>query len=213
MPEIYEGFYARFETYSKTDAAILLGANCLVGDEFEIRIEKDKTPERAVLFNKFDTNIGYFNNKDTRKIRLLLARGWKVRAVLSLVCFSENDDEGEYWGEMAVFGYDPKHEEAFDNFVKGISEVIASGTRLKIDLGAQMAERIVETNGDWLPSQKLPKQKKKEGTAIIKDHRTATESLVEQGRKGNKGCYVVSWIFLLAVVAAVVYGLKSCGVF
>ena len=39
------------------------------------------------------------------------------------------------------------------------------------------------------------------------------DGLVEAGRTGNKGCYILSWAFLLALVAAIIIGLKSCGVF
>ena len=47
----------------------------------------------------------------------------------------------------------------------------------------------------------------------MKSRRKMSEKLIEQGRKGNKGCYVVSWLFLLLVVAGLLFGLKSCGVF
>ena len=43
------------------------------------------------------------------------------------------------------------------------------------------------------------------GTAWVKTQRTGTERLVKQARKGNMGCTVVSWIFLLAVVALIVF--------
>ena len=35
----------------------------------------------------------------------------------------------------------------------------------------------------------------------MKSRRKMSEKLIEQGRKGNKGCYAVSWLFLLALVA------------
>lgn len=47
----------------------------------------------------------------------------------------------------------------------------------------------------------------------MKSRRKMSEKLIEQGRKGNKGCYAVSWAFLLLLVMAVLFGLKSCGVF
>ncbi|MEG0777193.1 MAG: hypothetical protein RR381_07005, partial [Raoultibacter sp.] len=51
------------------------------------------------------------------------------------------------------------------------------------------------------------------GTAILKSHRKLSEGLIECGRKGNIGCYVVSWAFILGFVALSIFGLKSCGVF
>lgn len=47
----------------------------------------------------------------------------------------------------------------------------------------------------------------------MKGRRKMSEKLIEQGRKGNKGCYIVSWIFILAVVALALLGLKTCGAF
>ena len=47
----------------------------------------------------------------------------------------------------------------------------------------------------------------------MKSHRKMSEKMIEQGRKGNKGCYVVSWLFLLLLIALVLFGLKSCGLF
>lgn len=40
--------------------------------------------------------------------------------------------------------------------------------------------------------------------------RSVTDKLIDQGRAGNKGCYLASWAFLLAVVALIVFGFKSC---
>ena len=51
--------------------------------------------------------------------------------------------------------------------------------------------------------------KRNPGTAIVKSHRSITENMVEQGRKGNIGCYVVSIAFIVVVVVGVVYLLGS----
>ena len=67
--------------------------------------------------------------------------------------------------------------------------------------------------GAWLPSDRVALPKKKKGTAWVKTERSGTEALVEQARKGNIGCTITSWIFLLALVALLVFGLHSCGLF
>ena len=56
-------------------------------------------------------------------------------------------------------------------------------------------------------------KKKEKGTAWVKTERSGTEALVEQARKGNIGCTIASWIFLLALVALLIFGLHSCGLF
>ena len=53
----YEGFYARFETISKKDAGILMGADTLVGDEFTTRFDKEN-PSIAYIENKFGKTVG-----------------------------------------------------------------------------------------------------------------------------------------------------------
>ena len=87
------------------------------------------------------------------------------------------------------------------------------GIRPEVDLGEQGVKQILESNGTWSPAKTVPLPTKKPGTVIMKGRRKMSEKLIEQGRKGNKGCYVVSWVFILAVVALVLFGLKSCGVF
>ena len=39
LPDCYFGAYARFDTTSKKDAAILLGSNCIIGDVFNIEFK------------------------------------------------------------------------------------------------------------------------------------------------------------------------------
>ena len=47
----------------------------------------------------------------------------------------------------------------------------------------------------------------------MKSRRSLSERAIEQGRKGDKGCYLVSWAFLLALVAGTLFAMKSCGLF
>ena len=74
-------------------------------------------------------------------------------------------------------------------------------------------DEIINSNGTWLPSEREPLPEKQRGMALLKTRRGFIDGLVEAGRTGNKGCYILSWAFLLALVAAIIIGLKSCGVF
>ena len=41
--------------------------------------------------------------------------------------------------------------------------------------------------------------------AVLKDHQSMSEKMIEQGRARNKGCYVVSWAFIIVVVLVIAY--------
>ena len=90
---------------------------------------------------------------------------------------------------------------------------LGEGIRPDVSLGRDSLKKVIETHGEWVPSGRVPFPNKNKGTAWVKTQRTGTERLVKQARKGNMGCTVVSWIFLLAVVALIVFGLHSCGAF
>ena len=136
-----------------------------------------------------------------------------VQAVLSFVAYTDRPAPGRYWGEVAVICFDPALEDAFGPFVDNLSRRLADGVRPEVELGEQGVAKVVESKGSWAPAKHVPFPEKETGTAIMKSRRKMSEKLIEQGRKGNKGCYAVSWAFLLLLVMAVLFGLKSCGVF
>jgi hypothetical protein len=78
------------------------------------------------------------------------------------------------------------------------------GVRPKIDLGNNAVEKIF-TEPDWVPSETVSLPKKESGTAVLKDHRTMLEKVVEQGRAGNNGCYAISYAFIAIVVIVILY--------
>ncbi|MBC2887970.1 hypothetical protein H7313_01145 [Gordonibacter massiliensis] len=213
METTYTGFYARFNTLSKKDAAVLLGADNLVGDVFDIEFVTDDTRSIAWMKNRFGKLVGFFDPETTRRLRVLHARDWNLKAILSFVAYTDNPEPGEYWGEAALLCYAPEHEQIFTTFLQNTAARLTNGVRPEVDLGEQAIKQILDSNGTWAPTKTVPLPAKKNGTVIMKSHRKASEKLIEQGRKGNKGCYVVSWLFILAVVALGIFGLKSCGVF
>ena len=211
--ERYFGAYVRFDTKSKKDAAALLGADNLVGDVFEVVFETEDGVNVAWMKNRFGAWIGYFDASLSRQLSILQARGWRLQAILSFVAFTDSPEPGHYWGQAALICYDSELGQAFDPFIAGVASRLMDGVRPEVELGDQAVASIVESKGAWQPKKTVAFPKKQNGTVIMKSRLKMSEKLIEQGRKGNKGCYAVSWIFLLLLVALVLFGLKSCGLF
>ncbi len=209
----YFGTYQTFETVSKKDAAVLLGADNLVGDRYTIEIELDGDAHKAWLISRFDQRIGFFDGNFSRRLSILKANGLELTAILSFVAYTDMPEPGHYWGEMAVIAYNPAHKEAFERFITTVCTRMFDNVRTRVNFDAEGVEHIISSGGSWVPEQTVPMPSKKKGTVIMKSKRSVSEKLIEQGRKGNKGCYVVSWAFIIALVAALLFGLKACGVF
>ncbi len=209
----YFGAYHRFETPSKKDAAVLLGADNLAGDTYSIEFVTEEGWQIAWLKNRFDQKIGFFDRDFSRRLSVMAARGWTLKALLSFVAYTDKPAPGRYWGEMCVVCFDPALEESFLPFIDGISRLLSDGVRPDVDLGEQGIAKVIESTGSWIPSKRTAMPDKEPGTAIVKSERKMSEKLIEQGRQGNRGCYAISWLFLFLLAAAVVYSLKSCGVF
>lgn len=207
------GTYARFTTPDKRDAAAFLGADNVIGDTFSIEMDYSEGKRVAYIVNPFGVRMGTIDEEVASKVDICEARGWKTLALLALVAYSEEPKPGYYWGEVAIISYDPKNKEAFSNFVSQFSKKLGNGIRGDLNIGQQSLKEIIKTNGSWFPTARHPLPEKKKGTAFVKTERSSTEKLVDQARKGNKGCMIASWAFLLALVALVVSGLHSCGLF
>ncbi len=190
-----------------------MGSDNLVGDRYAIECTLEQGEHKAWLVNRFGAHIGYFDADFSRTLSLKQAQGMTLVGILSFVAFSEQPEPGEYWGDAAVIGFNPADKAVFNRFIEGIASLIGKGTRPELDFEGAAADRICESQGSWLPSNRVPLPEKQKGMAILKRRRSFTDNLVEQGRSGNKGCYVLSWAFLLGLVALAIFGLKSCGVF
>ena len=209
----YFATYARFDTVDKEAAAAFLGADNIVGDTFTIDHEVTPDSDKAWIVNPFGKKMGYLEPKTASQVDLCRAKGWTTIAILALVAFSEEPSPGLYWGEVVIISYDPKYESDFSVFVEGIRKQISKGVRPKVALGPDSLQTIISSHGNWLPTDRVALPKKEKGTAWVKTERTGTEALVEQARKGNIGCTIGAWAFLLALVALIVFGLHSCGLF
>ncbi len=204
MDQVYEGFYARFETDSKAQGSLLMGPDHIVGDDYEVYFKTEDGRVVACLRNKFGAESGYFDVDASRKLQLANAREQKIRALLSYVAYSDEPDPGLYWGQMAVFCYSPRYAEEIDGFIDRVAAKIGDGIRPAIDLGSQAVDKLLD-DPSWMPTETMPLPQKEVGMAVLKDHRTMSEKMIEQGRAGNKGCYAVSIAFIVIVVLAIAY--------
>ncbi len=202
--EQYFGTYHDFDTVSKNEGSNLLNADNLVGDYFDISIELEEGTHKAWLINRFGKRIGFFDATFSHKLSVYKARDFVLKALLSFVAYSEKPDPGRYWGQMAVFCYDPTREHAFDTFIQNISARLQEGIRPKIDLGDTAVEQIISSDGAWAPKENDSLPPKEKGSVIVKSKRSFNDKMVEQGRSGNRGCYAVSIIFIIVVVVLIV---------
>jgi len=208
----YQGFYARFESPDKPTGSLLMGPDNLVGDDYEVVFKNEDDRIVAWLKNKFGAEIGFLDVDASRSLQLANGRGQKIRALLSFVAYSDSPDPGLYWGEVALFCYNETYDEEIGAFINRCASRLADGVRPEIDLGRSSIEKIFSEK-DWMPTQTVPYPKKETGMAILKQSRSLSEKMIEQGRARNKGCYVVSWLFIIIVIAAVLFGLHSSGLF
>ena len=211
--EKYYGNYTHFEALSKKDAAALLGSDNIVGDVFSLENDMVDGQHRTWIVNKFGKRVGYLEEKASKKMSLLQAEGLECKAILSFVAFSDHPDEGHYWGEVGIVCYSPAYEDDFAVFISKVSKSIGDDVRPQLALGESAVSKIIESHGEWMPKQTVSIPKVEKGTAILKRRRSGMDKMVELGRSGNKGCYVISWVFLLAIVALIIFGLHSCGLF
>lgn len=209
----YFGTYARLNTISKKDAGQLLGADSIVGDFFNIIFEQSDAGIVAWVVNKFDVRIGYLDSDVSRQLSLCNARSWTIRAILSFVAFTDNPDPGYYWGEVAIICNDTHYDKAVDAFANRVRNLIGEGVRPDINLSTQGIESVLADDGTWMTEARAPFPEKKHGTVILKSRQKLSEKMIEQGRRGNIGCYIVSWVIILAFIAAVAFGLHSLGLF
>lgn len=212
MDQSYEGFYARFESENKSSGSLLMGPDNIVGDDYEVVFKTEEGRVVAWLNNKFGAEVGFLDANSSRKLQLAKARDQKIRAILSFVAYSDMPDPGLYWGQVALFCFNPAYSKEMDAFVDRVAEKIGEGIRPDINLGASAVAKIFEDD-NWVPKDTVPLPKKETGMAILKDRQSVSEKMIEQGRAGNKGCYAVSWVFIALLVVAALYGLHMLGVF
>lgn len=209
----YYGTYARFDTLEKKDGAILMNADSIVGDRYEIEIARENGTRRAWLKNRFGARVGFFDEATTHELSLCEAKGWTLVGILSFAAFSEMPEPSVYWGQAAIIAYDELHADVVEPFIERVRALIGQGVRPQVSLGPGALEQLQAAPDSWMPTERVDLPAREKGTVILKSRQKVSEKLIEQGRQKNIGCYIVSWLFLLGVVALLVFGLKSCGLF
>lgn len=204
MDQSYEGFYARFETPSKKVGSLLMGADNIVGNDYKVEFKNEDGRVVAWLSNKFDAEIGFMDAEGSRKLQLAHARGQSIRLLLSFVAYSDLPDPGLYWGEMAVFCFNPAYEKEIGAFIDKVAVRLADGVRPAISLGSSAIKKLFD-DPEWFPSDTVPLPKKEKGMAVLKDRQSMSEKMIEQGRAKNRGCYAVSWVFIALVVIGIIF--------
>lgn len=198
------GTYKIADSYDSNSSARLISADNTVGDIYKIEIENIKDEHRAVLVNRFNQKTAVFDSDFSRKLSLLKAKNMNIVAVLSLVGFSENK-KPNYWAEFAVFSYSLSQSDLYEIFIANISKKIRDGIRINLSLSEEEEKKIKESQGNYLPCSKVPIPQLKKGEILIKKSASLKERLIEEARKKNPGCYIFGWLFILLVIALVVF--------
>ena len=206
--------YARYTTLSRSDGAVLMGADNLVGDIYTIEPElQEDRSYRLWLVNRFGAKVAILDQSHEHRVQTLLARGWTLRALLSFVALSDGD-EGTYWGEVILLGNDPHYDEAFKTFALNLRELLSEGVRPQVEFTEQAARQIINSNGCWMPTDRISAPKLGKGSALVKSRRSASEKLVEAGRSGKGGCWAITIALWIAIGALVLAGAaKLLGLF
>ena len=146
-------------------------------------------------------------------LAVLQAKDWEIAYVLSFTAYSEALGENAYWGQVAIMAYSPKHAESFRSFASSFAREAARGLRPDPSLSARSAEEIAKDPSSWKPSSKVKIPDNEVSSVILKDHRSVHDKVLDLGRSKNIGCYIISWAFILGVVACILWFLHCMGIF
>ena len=205
----YFGTYSRLSTADKSTGAKLVGADNIVGDELRLTLDVEGATHRAVLSNRFGAALGTLDPDEAARLALAQARGWKTRIVLVAVYYTSSPEPEQYWAEVAVMSYAHDLAQVFDVFVDEVRAKISEGVRIDVNLGREGVAALMEAGGHWLPSARVDRLRLPPGTALIKDHASFREHMIERARERNVGCMVAGWAFIAALVALFVLLVRS----
>lgn len=210
--DVYRGSYVRFHTLDKKTGGALAGPDNAVGDIGTLEWDFDENGiRRCWLVNPYGTRIGQLDSNASHPFALLDAKGWTVRYVLSFVAYSDESSPSCYWGEAAIIGFSPRYSEQFERFLASFAQIAGDGMRPDPNLNPASIEAIIENPESWKPAGKVKLPQGDGRTAILKDHRTIHDKILDQARKKNPGCYVISWIFIAALVVGIIFLIRSLG--
>ncbi len=193
----YFGHYYRFNTTNKRAAPLLLGSDCIIGKDCVLEYDQDK--QMYWICNDYSNQLGYLSYENSHELRLAYAEGYRIRCFVTKIAFTESPEGGYYWGELACLGYQAHDEEDIGPFIQRLQKAFAQGVCPDLDLSSEARRQAFDPKTDYLPTKRHHTELPQEKTAILKDQVSFKDRLVEQGRAGNKGCYIASWIFLLSL--------------
>ena len=202
---LYSARYMKFETESKKSASVLIGSDCLVGDRYTVEFEYTVTGLKMWFINKFNVRCGFTVSSEVSELMVLHESGMKVSAILSFIAFTQDPAPGHYWGEFAVFAYDPTYSNEFEGFISRVSKIQQDGFRCDLEIGQQGLERIISGDTDFTPIGRKNLPNKLPNTVILKSKLSAKDKLIEKGRSRSIGCFISSWVFLLLLVTGIVF--------
>ena len=205
MSNLYKAFYSKFYTKTKKEGSVCASPDCIVGDIFRLDFEVTDGSTTAVIFNKFDRYIGYFDEQITQELLLLRADGKKIDLLLSFVAYRDTPGPALYWGEFAVISYNSIYSEEFNSVVSSLSAELARGKRPSLNLEKKEIDLIIENCSGFTFKNFTKREKLEPGSAFVKTKISPSEKLVESGRKGKLGCWVATFLFFLIIVFVIVY--------
>lgn len=203
MAANYYATYCRFNAETTDESALLFGADCPVGDIWDIRIPSADGVSCAELVNRFGAVVGHLDSDMTEQIQLACARGWEPHALLASVYLTDTDEGADYWGEVVIMCFTPNS--PYVAFMHKVAKALGDGVRPAVDLGKSGIEHIESSDGDWLPDARVPKITLPAGSALVKDSLSFNDRMVEQARQENPGCMAVGWAFIVVLVAGVAW--------
>lgn len=205
----YLGTYAKATCPDKKMVGVLMGADTLVGDEFELFFKTEEGDPVAWVRNRFGDEIGSFDRNTSYRLSAIQADGWTIRVDLAFIAANEGKDGNQYWAMMGVVATSPRYRDEIDTFFKKVCEQHMDGIRPDLELNTAGIDQMLAAKGDWLPSKNVLEKISKKKGVIVKGERSISEKIVEQGRAGNKGCYAISWAFIGLLVVGAIFLVKS----
>lgn len=206
--DTYFGTYAIGKPTTKEEAGRLLGADNIIGDIYKIVTEMNDGKHVAKVLNRFGNTPCKFDEEISKQLSLNEAKGFRSYVILTCVGFTQREGEGEHWAEFAIISFPDSEIDTWSVFVDEVSKAIKNDKRPEIDLSLEDVQNIIDRKGHFVPTTQHPKIEKKRGRIILKSRVKFTDKMIEHGRNKNPGCYILGWVFLLAVVALIVFLIK-----
>lgn len=201
----YYGTYTTFICTDNKRAGILLGADCIIGDELSLLPQWGDKGYCIQVQTRFDQIIGYLDNPLVQEqIQLAYARNWTVTARVASIFYEEDPKPGHYGGEVVIFAYPLSEHETFSKFSNYVGKKLSEGIRPTVDLSPAGIDQLKQHNGIWIPSTRQAKLRKP-GAVFLKTEITLHERLVEQARKKSIGCMIIGWGFIFVITCIILW--------